>query len=211
MILNRKFYQRDTLKIAKELLGCILVRKIGNKVIRGVITETEAYKGKDDLASHASRGRTPRTELMFGEAGHAYVYMIYGMYFMLNIVTEKKDYPAAVLIRSVEASIEASKILNGPGKICRELKIGEELNGWDITQGKKLWIEKGIKISSKDIKKAKRVGVDYAKHCKDYLWRFTITGFNFSFRKKSYKRTLRPVCKTTNLDSLTKTSQLAKR
>ena len=174
VLLNQKFYQRNTLKVAQELLGCILVRKIGNKTIRGMITETEAYKGINDLASHASRGRTPRTELMFGKAGHAYVYMIYGMYFMLNIVTEKKDYPAAVLIRCAEVSIEVSKILNGPGRVCKFLQIDKKLNGWDITKGEKLWVERGIKIYSKDIKKSKRVGVNYAQHCKDYLWRFSL-------------------------------------
>lgn len=191
MILKRKFYQRNTLKVAQELLGCVLVRKIGNKIVRGMITETEAYKGKKDLASHASKGRTPRTELMFGEAGRAYIYLIYGMYYCLNIVTEKKDYPAAVLIRGVEIiknspfrkgrclkdrgickMLEEIIKLNGPGKVCRELKIDKKLNGWDLCKGKKLWIERGIKVSSKNIKKANRVGVDYARHCKDYLWRF---------------------------------------
>jgi DNA-3-methyladenine glycosylase len=172
MILPKNFFNRDTLKVAQELLGCVLVRKIGNKIIRGMITETEAYKGKKDLASHASKGRTPRTELMFGEAGRAYIYLIYGMYYCLNIVTEKKDYPAAVLIRSVKIENIDYKKTNGPGKVCRELKIGKELNGWDITRGEKIWIERGIKVPSKNIKKAKRVGVDYAQHCREYLWRF---------------------------------------
>jgi DNA-3-methyladenine glycosylase len=172
MILSRKFYQRNTLKVAQDLLGCILVRKIKRKVIRVIITETEAYKGEKDLASHASKGRTPRTELMFGEAGQAYIYLIYGMYHCLNIVTEKKDYPAAVLIRAVKIDGIDYKKTNGPGKVCRELKIDKVLNNWDIAQGKKLWIERGVKISPKDIKKAKRIGVDYARHCKKYLWRF---------------------------------------
>ena len=178
MILRKNFFNRDTLKVAQDLLGCILVRKNKGKIIRAIITETEAYRGENDLASHASKGRTPRTELMFGEAGRAYIYMIYGMYFMLNIVTEKKDYPAAVLIRCVEASIEASKNLNGPGKVCKFLQIGKELNDWDMTRGKKIWIESGKKIKPAQIKKAKRIGIDYAKHCKDYLWRFTLAGRN---------------------------------
>jgi DNA-3-methyladenine glycosylase len=207
MILPKNFFNRDTLKVAQELLGCILVRKIGKKVIRAVITEAEAYKGKKDLASHASKGRTPRTELMFGEAGRAYIYLIYGMYYCLNIVTEKKNYPAAVLIRGVEiiknshfrkgrclkdrGICKMSKTdknfqillnppfpkeeiikLNGPGKVCRELKIGKELNGWDMATGKKLWIESGKKAKPAQIQKDKRVGVDYAQHCKEYLWRF---------------------------------------
>lgn len=179
MILRKNFFNHNTLKVAQELLGCVLVRKIGNKVIRGIITETEAYKGENDLASHASKGRTPRTELMFGEAGRAYIYLIYGMYYCLNIVTEKKDYPAAVLIRSVEASveasIEASKNLNGPGKVCKFLQIDKKLNGWDVTKGERIWIEKPAQnFSKKNIVAGRRIGVDYAQHCKDYLWRFSL-------------------------------------
>jgi DNA-3-methyladenine glycosylase len=209
MILSRKFYQRNTLKVAQELLGCVLVRKLRRKTIRAVITETEAYKGENDLASHASRGRTPRTELMFGEAGRTYIYMIYGMYYCLNIVTEKKDYPAAVLVSGVEITKNSpfrkgrspkdrgickiskeNKVLkippsppfskgevinlNGPGKVSKFLQIDKKLNGWDITKGEKLWIEQGIKFSPKNIKKSKRVGVDYAQHCKDCLWRFSL-------------------------------------
>ncbi len=174
MILKRSFYKKDTLKVAQGLLGCFLVRKINGKIIKGMITETEAYIGEDDLASHASKGRTPRTEIMYGEAGHAYIYMIYGMYFMLNIVTEKKGFPAAVLIRGIEASIEASKSLDGPGKLTKYFKIDKSLNRHDLTEGKKLWIERGSKISKSKIKSAKRIGIDYAKHCKHYLWRFYV-------------------------------------
>lgn len=174
MILTRKLYQRKTLQVAHNLLGCFLVRKIGNKIIKGIITETEAYIGEDDLACHASRGRTPRTEIMYGEAGHAYVYMIYGMYHCLNIVTEKKDFPAAVLIRGIKIENVKYKKTNGPGKLCKFLDIGRKLNGWDVTKSKKLWIEVGIKIKNTKIHKDKRIGIDYAKHCKHYLWRFNI-------------------------------------
>jgi len=177
MILPKNFFNRDTLKVSQELLGCVLVRKIGNKIIRGMITETEAYKGENDLASHASKGRTPRTELMFGEAGRAYIYLIYGMYYCLNIVTEKKDYPAAVLIRAVKIENIDYKKTNGPGKVCRELKIDKKLNGWDITKGEKMWIASPRLIRprrKKLIVASKRVGVDYAQHCREYLWRFCI-------------------------------------
>ena len=198
-IINHKFYSRPTLKVAQELLGCFLVRKYRGKTIRGMITETEAYAGEDDLASHASRGRTPRTEAMYGEPGRAYVYMIYGMYHCLNIVTEKKDFPAAVLIRGVEInpspalplrkgespnfSLSKREIkgdLNGPGKLCKFLRIDKRLNGWDMTKGEKLWIASpglvrlGRKERNLKITKSKRIGVDYAKHCKEYLWRFSI-------------------------------------
>lgn len=156
------------------MLGCFLIRKIGRKVIRAKITEVEAYIGEDDLACHASKGRTKRTETMYGEPGYAYVYLIYGMYHCLNIVTEEKDFPAAILIRAVEIAGVPMKETNGPGKLCRELRIDRKLNGFDITQGEKLWIESGAKIASKNIRAEKRIGIDYAKHCKDYPWRFSL-------------------------------------
>jgi DNA-3-methyladenine glycosylase len=156
------------------LLGCFLARKIGKKVIRGIITETEAYVGEDDLASHASKGRTKRTEIMYGEAGYAYIYMVYGMYHCLNIVTEKKDFPAAVLIRSVKIKDVDYKKTNGPGKLCKFFKIDRRLNNWNITKGEKMWIEKSDKKQKLKIHTGKRIGIDYAKHCKHYLWRFYI-------------------------------------
>ncbi|EKE12087.1 MAG: hypothetical protein ACD_14C00022G0003 [uncultured bacterium] len=176
MILKKSFYARPTLEVAKELLGCILVREIDGKKLRAVITEVEAYIGEDDLASHASKGRTPRTELMFGQAGHAYVYMIYGMYYCLNIITEKKNFPAAVLIRAVTIEDIEYKKTNGPGKLCRELRISRNLNGIDMTLGRDIWIEKGL-IEIGEIVANERIGIDYAKHCKEYPWRFTLKDF----------------------------------
>jgi len=203
VILKRNFYQEETLNVAKSLLGCFLVHKIGNRIIKGIITETEAYIGEKDLACHASRGRTKRTETMYGEAGQAYVYMIYGMYHCLNVVTGKKNFPAAVLIRGVKplvtirtnSSIRKNNfdnklVLDGPGKICRHFQIDRKLNGWDLARGEKLWIvrpgflrqpEAGqplaeIRLWRKryKIKKSKRIGIDYAGHCRHYLWRFHI-------------------------------------
>lgn len=174
-MLNKKFYQQDTLKVAQNLLGCFLVRKIGKKITKGIITETEAYIGEDDLACHASKGRTPRTEIMYGEAGRAYVYMIYGMYHCLNIVTEKKDFPAAVLIRAVKIDGIDYKKTNGPGKLCKFLKIDRKLNDWDMAKGEKLYVEKPTQnFSKKNIVAGRRIGIDYAQHCKNYLWRFYI-------------------------------------
>jgi DNA-3-methyladenine glycosylase len=181
-ILSKKFYAQDTLQVAQELLGCFLAREYRGKIWRVMITETEAYAGEDDLASHASRGRTPRTELMYGEPGRAYVYIIYGMYHCLNIVTGEKGFPAAVLIRGMEIENVDHKKTNGPGKLCKFLKIDRKLNGWDITKGEKLWIARpegtrsrlGRKERNLKIIKSKRIGVDYAKHCKEYLWRFQL-------------------------------------
>jgi len=178
MILPQKFLNQDTLLIARQLLGKFLVRKIGRQIIVGQIIETEAYCGRHDLASHASRGRTPRTELMFGQPGHWYVYLIYGMYFCLNIVTEKKDYPAAVLIRAVKpvSGIKSEVKTDGPGKLCRAMRIDKALNGTlAFGPNARLWIEdRGVKIRPNQIKKSPRVGVDYAGKYKDKLWRFTL-------------------------------------
>ena len=180
MLLPQPFYDRKTLIVAQALLGKFLVRKIRKKIITGMITETEAYFGPSDLASHASRGRTPRTELMFGPPGHAYIYMIYGMYYCLNVVTEKKDYPAAVLIRGIKIDgIDYGKT-NGPGKLCKFLKIDTMLNGIEITVGNGrdrslLWIEnRGIKIKSSQILRTPRIGVGYAGKYKDKKWRFIL-------------------------------------
>jgi len=174
MMLSRRFYRQDTLTVAQGLLGCFLVRKIGNKVIRARIIETEAYIGEDDLACHASKGRTQRTEVMYGEAGHAYVYLVYGMYELLNIVTEKEGFPAAVLIRAVTVEDVPFKETNGPGKLTSFLRINRDFNAWNLTTGKKLWLEKGPKHASERIEATKRIGIDYAKHCREYLWRFLL-------------------------------------
>jgi DNA-3-methyladenine glycosylase len=175
-ILPQKFFNRNTLKVAQELLGCFLVRKYRGKTIKAVIMETEAYIGEEDLACHASRGKTSRTEVMYGEAGHAYVYMIYGMYHCLNLVTENKDFPAAVLIRSVKIDSVDYQKTNGPGKLCKSLKIDRRFNRWDITKGEKLWVEqRDPKMKLSKIQKSRRIGIDYAKHCKEYLWRFQLT------------------------------------
>ncbi len=175
-ILTRSFYHKDTLEVARGLLGSVLVRRVGRKTVRARIVETEAYVGEDDLACHASKGRTKRTEVMYGEAGHAYVYMIYGMYHCLNIVTEAKDFPSAVLIRAVEIDGVPRKETDGPGKLCRFLDIDRSLNGWDVTRGGKLWIESGKPSDDEIVSAAKRVGIDYAGHCREYPWRFVLEG-----------------------------------
>ncbi len=183
MRLNRKFFNRNTVKVAKELLGKILVRKIGNKIVKAKITETEAYCGMKDKACHASRGLTKRTKVMFGPAGFSYVYMIYGMYHCLNIVTEREGNPSAALIRAAEIlnpkseTLNKSKIKNlklkGPGILCREFKIDRKLNAMDLTKSNLLWIEDGEnKIKTGQIKKGKRIGVDYAGKWKNKPWRF---------------------------------------
>lgn len=151
--LDEAFFGQKTLKAAKALVGCYLCRKIEGKTERYLVTETEAYIGPQDLASHSSKGRTKRTEVMYMEPGTIYIYMIYGMYFLLNIVTEEKDYPAAILIRG------AGDIV-GPGRLGRTLEIDLKLNNKKAVPENGLWFEPtDTKVK---VRKSKRVGVDYA-------------------------------------------------
>jgi DNA-3-methyladenine glycosylase len=163
-ILSKEFFNRKTALVARELLGKYLVRKIGNKIIRKMITETEAYVGPHDLASHSSKGRTARTEVMFREAGTIYVYLVYGMHEMLNIVTEGKDYPAAVLIRGVDGA-------RGPGIVTKKFKIDRKLNGQKLSRKFGLWIEdfkprrkvgEPTRSSALKILRLPRIGISYA-------------------------------------------------
>ena len=184
MIIKKEFYNRSSLMVAQELLGAYLVRQIGNKIIKTKIVETEAYEGFDDKASHASRGRTPRNGVMFGEAGIAYVYFTYGMHFMLNIVTGPKDHPAAVLIRAVEPLGSAVGNTNGPARSTKSLLINKAFNGLSVcTRKYGLWVEQGKPVEKRNIVRAKRVGVDYAGIYKDKLWRFYIKGNEFVSKK----------------------------
>lgn len=167
------FFAKDTLEVAKKLLGKKLVRIYRGKRIEGIITETEAYVGPEDKASHASRGKTLRTEVMFGNPGVIYVYMIYGMYHCLNIVTGEKNYPAAVLIRGVSSG---EKNLNGPGKVCRFFHIDRTLNKKTLSKNSGLWIKNGIIVSSKKISASPRIGVNYAGPIWSVKpWRFTFS------------------------------------
>ncbi len=166
--LSREFYARDTHVVAKELLGKIIVRSWRGKKYSARINEVESYVGEDDLASHARRGRTPRTALMYGEAGHAYVFLIYGMYHCLNIVTEQEGFPAAVLIRGADA-------FNGPGKLCRGLNITMAQNGLDLTTSPKLFIaDDGFSVPAADITATPRIGVDYAGAHALLPWRYLL-------------------------------------
>ncbi|MFH1824015.1 MAG: DNA-3-methyladenine glycosylase [Candidatus Firestonebacteria bacterium] len=173
VILKRDFYSRKTIKVAKELLGKILIRKVKNKILSGRIVEVEAYLGKDDPASHASHGKLPRNSVMFGEPGLAYVYFCYGNHFLMNVVTEKEGTPGAVLIRALEPLKGIAKNLtNGPGKLTKALSISKKFNSYDLTKGKELYIvDDGF--SNFKIVKTERVGI---KKGKERLLRFYING-----------------------------------
>lgn len=164
--LPREFFNRPVLHVASNLLGKFLVRRIGKKIKAQMITEVEAYDGENDKACHASRGRTKRTEVMYGEAGHWYVYLCYGMYDMLNVVTGPRDYPAAILIRGVEG-------INGPGRLTKSFKITRFLNGKTATRASGLWIDdRGVIVSKKEIVRTPRIGVNYAGDWARKPWRF---------------------------------------
>lgn len=155
-ILPQRFFERDTLVVARELLGKYLVRRMRGKEIAMMITEVEAYDGFEDKASHAHRGETARNKPMFGNAGVWYVYLVYGMYEMLNVVTGRKGYPAAVLIRGVLG-------VAGPGRLTKFLQITRAQNNKRAVFESGLWIEdRGIVVSDNEIKKTPRIGVDYA-------------------------------------------------
>jgi DNA-3-methyladenine glycosylase len=171
--LDRSFYARDAIHLAPALIGKILVRRIGGKTRRARIVETEAYVGPHDLACHAARGRTNRTEVMFGPAGHAYVYFIYGMYHMLNIVAAHVDDAQAVLIRAAEPLDGWDADLSGPGKLAREFRLTRAENGLDLVTGPTLFLTENEKPARPvKVGRAPRVGVDYAKHWKHRLLRF---------------------------------------
>ncbi len=162
------FYKRPVLTVAPEMLGKYLCVSEGKSVQRLRIFEVEAYDGPTDLACHGARGMTPRTEVMFGPGGYWYVYFIYGMYWMLNIVTGDKGYPAAVLLRGAGD-------LDGPGKLTRALGIDRSFNGQTATRRSGLWIEDGPAVSPKKIQRTPRIGVNYAGECSLLPYRFVTT------------------------------------
>ena len=166
--LKKDYYRsRNALFQAEDLLGNFLVRRYENgKILKFRILETEAYLGTDDLASHASKGRTKRTEIMFDEGGVIYAYLIYGMHWLLNIVTGPKDHPEAVLIRGVENCI-------GPGRVGKLLGLDRTFYGENLETSSRIWIEKGDPTGKIII--SPRIGVDYAGEIwKNKLWRFEL-------------------------------------
>ena len=168
--LGREFFQRHAVQVARELIGAILVRRVARRELRARIVETEAYVGPHDLACHASKGRTKRTEIMFGPGGFAYVYFIYGMHAMLNVVTGEQGDAQAVLIRAAEAMDPSSINLSGPGRLAKGLRITVADNGTDLT-GDTIFIEPRHGPVPRIIA-TKRIGVEYAREWQHELLRF---------------------------------------
>jgi DNA-3-methyladenine glycosylase len=195
--LDRSFYLRDTVTVAKDLLGKVLVHEIDGKRVAGIIVETEAYLGITDRAAHTYGGRrTARNEAMYGLGGHAYVYFIYGMYYCINAVAGPAGVPEAALIRALEpaegldfmadarykagySALSANQkrnLTNGPGKLCMALSIDRNLNGEDLC-GNRLYIEDSSAVP--EICTSKRIGVDYAGEDKDLPLRFFVKGSSY--------------------------------
>ncbi len=180
--LSRSFYDRDTTLVAQELLGMLLVHeKEGVKRIARIV-ETEAYLGVHDLAAHSSKGITPRTRIMYGPPGHAYVYLIYGMHHCMNVVTEPAGQGSAVLLRAVEPLWEVEGNTRGPGLLCRAMHITREQNGLDLIDGS-LYLAEPAHKPAFSIHARPRIGVDYAGEWARQLLRFTIQGNPFLSRK----------------------------
>lgn len=191
--LTRSFYDRDARIVAEDLIGKVLVRKYDDTVIKTRINETEAYIAEIDKASHGYGGKiTPRTKIMFGPPGYTYVYLIYGMYYCLNFVTEAEGTCSAVLIRGADpldnieemclnrhnkrleelSKVQIKNLSNGPGKLCNALKITKEHNGLDLIGDEIFVIDDGYKDFK--VEKTKRINIDYAEEAKDFLWRYII-------------------------------------
>lgn len=178
--LSRDFYTRPTLLVAKELLGKYIIRKFGRRKLVGKIIEVEAYLGPQDRASHAYKGKiTPRNRAEYLIGGHIYIYLVYGMYWQMNISTYKEGKPECVLIRAIEPVIDDKKLktqnekfkttiqnlkfTNGPGKVCRWLKLAKSFYGEDLTKSKRIWLEGGSeRVKPSQIIATKRIGIDYA-------------------------------------------------
>ena len=189
--LPRDFYDRDTLQVARELLGCVVAREYEGEVLAGRITETEAYIGRMDKACHAyGYKHTKRTETLFARPGTAYLYLIYGMYTCLNFVTEREGEPAAVLLRAIEpvegtrtmarlrfgrtpeelTAYQRKNFLNGPGKVCKALALDRTMNGHDLLTPPLYILPRREPVG--EISCGPRIGIDYAQEARDFPWRF---------------------------------------
>lgn len=188
MRLEREFYIKDGIGLARDLLGKVVVKRQGEHILKGRIVETEAYLGPEDRASHAWNGRkTKRTKTMYKIGGNTYVYLIYGMYHCFNVVAYAEGVPHAVLIRGVEPiegieimrenrkGIKGYSISNGPGKVCLALGISKREDGRDLTTDCDIWIEDDGYLPE-GVARSRRIGVDYAMEYKEKLWRYYIEG-----------------------------------
>ena len=199
-ILNREYYLDDAETVAKNLLGKYIVREYDNKKIVCKIVETEAYKTQGDKAAHANNNKlTERTKIIFEEGGHAYIYLIYGMYYCFNVVVGPKGGGGAILIRAVEPvdgiehmminrfneinNKKMKDLTNGPGKLCIAMNINKSLYGEDLCNSSSIYIVEGENIEEENIVYSKRINIDYAEEAIDFLWRYYIRGNKYVSKK----------------------------
>lgn len=180
---ERAFYEQDPLVVARGLLGMLLVHRHDGQERAGRIVEVEAYRGEEDLACHAAPGPTARNAPMYGPAGHAYVYLIYGMYDMMNVVTWPEGAPSAVLVRAVEPVHGIDRKTDGPGKLTRALGITRALNREDL-RGERLFIAEGEPVPDRLVEQSPRIGVDYAGEWAARPWRFSVAGNRHVSRRR---------------------------
>lgn len=180
--LKRNFYDRPAITVAQDLLGKYLVRDCNGIQQIGRIVEVEAYLGEQDLAAHSCRGLTPRNQVMFGPPGYAYVYLIYGMYHCMNVVTEQEGVASAVLLRALQPIQNIQDRTQGPGLLCKAMQIDKRLNGHDLTSSD-FYLATPEDSPAVTIIKKPRIGVDYAKHWAKRLLRFYIKGNAFVSKK----------------------------
>jgi DNA-3-methyladenine glycosylase len=193
--LARPFFRRYTPDVARELLGCLLVRRVRGRTLSGRIVEVEAYRGSDDPASHSYRGATKRSSIMFGDAGHVYVFFSYGFHWCLNFTTEGKGQPGAVLVRALEpvegigamaknrGVSEVGRLTNGPGKLTKALSIDGALNGEDVVNSKRLYVlgrKEEVRISA-----SARIGITKGR---DRQWRYYVEGSPFVSKRVTRSR-----------------------
>jgi DNA-3-methyladenine glycosylase len=186
--LPRSFFARDTLVVARELLGTLLVHRLPDGPRAGRVVETEAYIGQDDRGSHARFGPTARNRPMYGPAGRAYVYLIYGMYNCLNVVTELEGVPAAVLLRALEPVVGTVGSASGPGLLCRAMAIDRRQNCADLTEPPLFFLPADEAIAAERVRQGPRVGIDYAGEWATRPWRFWVSDSRAVSRGRSSGR-----------------------
>lgn len=185
--LTREFYTQPTLKVAREILGKYIVRKFQGKKLVGRIVEVEAYIGPQDRASHAYKGKlTKRNLAEYLIGGHIYIYLVYGMYWQLNISTYQGGKPECILIRALEVKGKPKNFVDGPGKVCRYLKLNKSFYGEDLTKSQRIWIEdRKEKIKDSEVLRTPRIGIDYAGfYWSRRKWRFVLKSFAEELLKK---------------------------
>lgn len=183
-MLGPGFFVRDTLEVAQDLLGKVLVRETDGLVRWGRLIEVEAYCGPEDRAAHSWRGLTPRTSVMYGPPGHAYVYLIYGVHNCLNFVTRPEGCPQAVLVRALEPGPEVGRC-SGPGLVCKALGIDRTLNGAALEPPSLYVVDDGFRPAPGAVVNTTRVGVGYADRWADMAWRFCLESPHLSRRLRS--------------------------